>query len=258
VALLLPHLSIKKSTFEHRYKYVHWPYIPALLFILVLLLPLLLYQRYNLPYMSKTNVCEQKGVSAVSISTDGESIHKQVEVKVAKGKKAKAQSVPILQLFRFATRKERCMLIVAAIFSVGSGALQPVSVVLYGSSISHITKSLDGSSNLLELTLPIIRSLVLIGTASMVASYISSCLWILTGERQARHIRSLYLHAVLRQDMSWFDQSVDGSLNSRLVSDTQIIQDGISEKFGLFVSLLGQFIAGFVVAFIKGRIIDLM
>ncbi|KAI9477150.1 ABC transporter type 1, transmembrane domain-containing protein, partial [Zychaea mexicana] len=74
----------------------------------------------------------------------------------------------------------------------------------------------------------------------------------MTGENQTRRIRMLYLHAILRQDMSWFDKAEEGSLTTRLASDTQTIQDGISEKFGMLVLCLSQFICGYVVAFVKG------
>jgi ABC-type multidrug transport system fused ATPase/permease subunit len=200
--------------------------------------------------MSETNASPKKATSIASVSSD---VDEKAHAKTEEGK-IKNHAIPIIKLFRFATRKERCMLIIASIFSIGSGALPPVAFVIYGSTISRITGSLGDTSKLLEITLPIIHSLAYMGTASLLAAYISSCLWVLTGEAQARRIRSLYLHSVLKQDMSWFDLSADGSLNTRLVSDTQIIQDGISEKFGLFVSLLGQFLAGFVVAFSKGKL----
>jgi ATP-binding cassette subfamily B (MDR/TAP) protein 1 len=60
------------------------------------------------------------------------------------------------------------------------------------------------------------------------------------------------MNSIMHQDMSWFDMADDGSLTTRLSSDTQIIQDGISEKFGLFIICIAQFIAGFIVAFVKG------
>lgn len=169
-----------------------------------------------------------------------------------KSKKSKAPSVYIIQLFRFATLKERIMICIAIICSAGTGALQPVSILLYGSFISTLTGSLSDTSNLLDLTLPVIYTMVYMGTASLIAAYVSTCLWVLTGESQTRRIRLLYLKSVLHQDMSWFDQSKEGSLNTRLASDTQLIQDGISEKAGLLISFFAQFVGGFVVAFVKG------
>ncbi|KAK4518231.1 uncharacterized protein ATC70_001583 [Mucor velutinosus] len=167
-------------------------------------------------------------------------------------KRPKDPSVSIWQLFRFATPLERLMILIAIICSAGSGAMQPISIIIYGSYISNVTSSLTDYSQLLESTLPVIHTMAYMGTAVLVASYISNCFWIVTGENQARRIRGLYVHSVLRQDMSWFDMAAEGSLTTRLANDTQLIQEGISEKFGQFVMLLSQFIAGFVVAFIKG------
>lgn len=158
----------------------------------------------------------------------------------------------MLKLFRFATPLERIQIIIASICSAGSGALLPVSIIIYGAFISNVTTSLDDYNALLNATYPVIHTMTYMGTAILVASYISNCLWIMTGESQTRRIRTLYLHGVLRQDMSWFDTATEGSLNTRLATDTQIIQDGISEKFGRFIMSLSQFITGFVVAFVQG------
>lgn len=112
------------------------------------------------------------------------------------------------------------MIFIAIICSAASGALQPVSVLIYGSFISNLTSSLSDTSNTLTATLPVIQTMAYMGTAALVAAYTSTCLWVMTGESQTRRIRSLYLHSVLKQDMSWFDSATEGSLNTRLASDT--------------------------------------
>lgn len=172
----------------------------------------------------------------------------------AKTKKVKEPSVSLLQLFRFSTPKERLLILCAIICSAATGALQPVSILIYGSFVSNLADALNDPSKLLGMVLPIIHTMAYLGTAALVAAYISTSIWILTGENQARRIRSLYLQSVLRQDMSWFDTASEDSLNTRLAADTQLIQDGISEKFGLFISFFAQFVGGYVVAFIKGII----
>ena len=125
----------------------------------------------------------------------------------AKPKSKKKESVAMLKLFRFATPLERVQIIIASICSAGSGALLPVSIIIYGAFISNVTTSLDDYNALLNATYPVIHTMTYMGTAILVASYISNCLWIMTGESQTRRIRTLYLHGVLRQDMSWFDTS---------------------------------------------------
>lgn len=53
----------------------------------------------------------------------------------------------------------------------------------------------------------------------------------MAGERQSARIRSLYLNAVLRQDIAFFDTELTtGQAVSRMSSDTLVVQDALGEK----------------------------
>ncbi|KAI8647460.1 P-loop containing nucleoside triphosphate hydrolase protein [Parasitella parasitica] len=136
--------------------------------------------------------------------------------------------------------------------SAMSGCVPPLSILIYGSYISTISRDAKGNQQVLESAAPTIRFMLIIGTAAIVTSYMSSCLWIRVGERQIRRIRAMYLHSILNQDMAWFDRAKDDSLLTRLQADTQLIQEGISEKCGLCISSAFQFTAGFAVSVYKG------
>lgn len=177
-----------------------------------------------------------------------------VNDKKSKKRKEKQPTVPMHKLFRFATKTELLMICIAAIFSVGIGAIQPVSIIIFGDFMGTIGQHMitGDMEQLAKDSHPLILIFVYMGTAVLIASYIANCFWVLTGENQVRRIRRLYVHAILRQEMGWFDKAEEGSLTTRLAADTQLIQDGISEKFGLLIQCAGQFVAGFIVAFIKG------
>lgn len=52
-----------------------------------------------------------------------------------------------------------------------------------------------------------------------------------TGERQASRIRGLYLKAILRQDVTFFDKETNtGEIVGRMSGDTVSIQDAMGEK----------------------------
>ncbi|KAI8147824.1 putative ABC transporter protein [Fennellomyces sp. T-0311] len=172
--------------------------------------------------------------------------------KKKKKKNEKKPSVSLLRLFRFSTPRDRVLMVLATIGSMFSGAILPVSIIIFGDFLRNLASALLKPSTLLDETLPMILTIIYLGTAVLIASYFANSFWIMTGENQTRRIRMLYLHAVLRQDMSWFDKAEEGSLTTRLAADTQTIQDGISEKFGLLVLCLAQFVSGYIVAFIKG------
>lgn len=58
-----------------------------------------------------------------------------------------------------------------------------------------------------------------------------SC-WMITGERQSARIRRLYLKAILRQDIAYFDEKVStGEVIEKMSSDTLLIHDAIGEVF---------------------------
>lgn len=53
-----------------------------------------------------------------------------------------------------------------------------------------------------------------------------------TGERQAARIRSLYLKTILKQDISYFDtEATSGEVIGRMSGDTILIQDAMGEKW---------------------------
>lgn len=187
-----------------------------------------------------------------SNKTSVKSNHANTTNKTSKTNNKKPK-ISIIKLFRFATRAEIAVIMFSVLLSAGSGCLPPLSILIYGSYISTISRNAKGNDEVLAMTLPTIRLMLLMGTAAIVTAYVSTCLWIRIGERQARRIRVTYLHSIIKQDMSWFDNAKDDSLLTRLAVDTQLIQDGISEKFGLCISFTFQFIAGFAVGFYRGN-----
>jgi ATP-binding cassette subfamily B (MDR/TAP) protein 1 len=72
-----------------------------------------------------------------------------------------------------------------------------------------------------------------------------------TGERASRNIREQYLASIMRQNIAFFDKLGAGEITTRLTSDTNLIQDGVSEKVGLTLTAVSTFVTAFVIAFIK-------
>lgn len=52
-----------------------------------------------------------------------------------------------------------------------------------------------------------------------------------TGERQAERLRNLYLKAILRQEIAFFDREINtGEIVGRMSGDSLITQDAMGEK----------------------------
>ncbi|KAJ3256756.1 GTPase-activating protein [Boothiomyces macroporosus] len=70
-----------------------------------------------------------------------------------------------------------------------------------------------------------------------------------TSERSSARIRRAYLHAVLKQNMAFFDKTGAGEITECLSSDMLLIKEGIGEKVPLIVNSVAGLFAGLTVAF---------
>ncbi|KAH0838898.1 LOW QUALITY PROTEIN: hypothetical protein HID58_090577 [Brassica napus] len=88
---------------------------------------------------------------------------------------------------------------------------------------------------------------VYLGLGTFVAAFLQVSCWVITGERQAARIRSLYLKTILRQDIVFFDVETNtGEVVGRMSGDTVLILDAM---VGKFIQLLATFLAGYALAF---------
>ncbi|VAH78731.1 unnamed protein product [Triticum turgidum subsp. durum] len=95
--------------------------------------------------------------------------------------------------------------------------------------------------------------------ATAAASFLQVSCWTMTGERQSIRIRSLYLEAVLKQDVSFFDvEMTTGEAISRMSADTVLVQDALGEKVGKYAQLLTTFVGCFIIGFVRGWMLALV
>ncbi|XP_022715340.1 uncharacterized protein LOC111274727 isoform X5 [Durio zibethinus] len=83
--------------------------------------------------------------------------------------------------------------------------------------------------------------------------------WRLVGERSAQRIRTKYLRAVLRQDISFFDTEVStGDIMHGISSDVAQIQEVMGEKMAHFIHHIFTFICGYAVGFLQSWKVSLV
>ncbi|XP_027347109.1 ABC transporter B family member 11-like [Abrus precatorius] len=166
--------------------------------------------------------------------------------------------VPFYKLFSFADSLDRALMFVGTIGAIANGLTTPLMTVVFGNLID----AFGGHTNPEEVVHDVSKvavKFVYLGVGSFIGSYIQVSCWIVSGERQAARIRGLYLKAILRQDVSFFDMETNtGEAVGRMSSDTILIRDAMGEKVGQFIQLVASFIGGFVIAFIKGWLLTLV
>jgi ATP-binding cassette subfamily B (MDR/TAP) protein 1 len=198
-------------------------------------------------------------------------IKKQIEVT--------SVQVNFITLYRYATRTDLIIIAVSTLCAIAGGAALPLMTVCsffffflfldaFGSTVNGpdyeqvIFGNLTGLfQSLILKTIPFRQFshelghftlyFIYIAIAEFVTVYIATVGFIYTGEHNTQKIREHYLAAIVRQNIAYFDRLGAGEITTRITADTNLIQDGISEKVGLTLTAVATFVTAFVIAFIK-------
>ncbi|ELP88188.1 bile salt export pump, putative [Entamoeba invadens IP1] len=183
-------------------------------------------------------------------------------------------SVSIRKLYRYINWFDGLMLLLGLCGSLAAGILQPMMMLVMGDMIDAFQGdgSMDASllpqipllplsqqyvinQQIFEMVESTVHTLVLkmlyFGLGNMAAGFLQSFCFFVLSQRQSIKIRILYFTALMRQDMGWYDHQESGELTSKIASDVQEIEDGMSQKFGMIFQTLAAFISGYALGFAK-------
>ncbi|KAK7871055.1 hypothetical protein R5R35_007257 [Gryllus longicercus] len=191
----------------------------------------------------------------------------------------KVVSVPYFSLFRYATGCERALVALGLLLGVFTGLGQPVIIILYGEfttllvdrNMDNITSTptsllwiFGGGRVLVNASWEERREALLedsaafgLGGVCLAAVQFTIAVCCVTclnysAHRQVGRVRRLFLRAVLRQEMAWFDTRNPSSFASRLTEDLDKMQDGIGEKLGMFMFLVVSFVSSVIMSLLYG------
>ncbi|KAN0115168.1 P-loop containing nucleoside triphosphate hydrolase protein [Hyaloscypha variabilis] len=157
-------------------------------------------------------------------------------------------------LYRYSTTWDIVIMVISAICSIAAGAALPLMTVIFGNLAGYFNGYFEGITThaAFEHTIThMVLYFVYIGIAEFITIYISTVGFIYTGEHISGKIRTHYLEACMRQNIGFFDKLGSGEITTRITADTNLVQDGISEKVGLTLNAMATFVTAFVIGFIK-------
>ncbi|KAK3180093.1 hypothetical protein K4F52_008493 [Lecanicillium sp. MT-2017a] len=177
-----------------------------------------------------------------------EILRRQVETpELAKGARV---------IFRYASRNDLIILAVSSIAAIASGAALPLMTVIFGNLQRTFQKFFYSGGSLTyddfvgELTKYVLY-FVYLGIGMFIVTYITTVGFIYTGEHISAKIREHYLESCMRQNIGFFDKVGAGEVTTRITADTNLIQDGISEKVSLTLAAVATFVTAFVIGFVN-------
>jgi ATP-binding cassette subfamily B (MDR/TAP) protein 1 len=165
-----------------------------------------------------------------------------------------AVKVGFATLYRYATRNDMIIIVISAICAIAGGAVMPLMTVIFGQLAGIFQGFFNGTytheyfnHELDSFTIYFIY----LAIGEFITIYICTVGFIYTGEHIAGKIREQYLAAILRQNIAFFDKLGAGEITTRITADTNLVQDGISEKIALTLTAVATFVTAFIIAFIK-------
>uniref|UniRef100_A0A4W4EAF4 ATP-binding cassette, sub-family B (MDR/TAP), member 4 n=1 Tax=Electrophorus electricus TaxID=8005 RepID=A0A4W4EAF4_ELEEL len=163
----------------------------------------------------------------------------------------------VLRQFRYADGGDLVLMFFGTIMAMANGAVLPAMVIVFGdmtNSFCYIRYDWSYAPSL-HLGPPPHRHAIyysIMGGIVLFAAYMQVAFWTLAAGRQVKRLRKMFFHAIIKQDIGWFDVNETGQLNTRLADDIYKINEGIGDKMGMLIQSITTFFAGFIVGFIKG------
>lgn len=205
---------------------------------------------------ASTLTANKESKTPVSSEDDALYAHLPQHEKEILKKQLDAPPVPIsfFGLYRYASHMDILILVVSALCAIAAGAAMPLFTILFGQLATAFQRIMLDTISYGEFYHQLTKNVlyfVYLGIGEFVTVYISTVGFIYTGEHITQKIRENYLQAILRQNIAYFDKLGAGEVTTRITADTNLIQDGISEKVGLTLTAIATFVTAFIVAYIK-------
>ncbi|CAI9100437.1 OLC1v1037546C1 [Oldenlandia corymbosa var. corymbosa] len=166
--------------------------------------------------------------------------------KMEESKSSKNSSLALI--FRYADWKDVLLMFLGTLGSIGDG-LSTNCLLVY---VSHLFNSLGYGNthqnhyNFMAEVEKCSLYFVYLGLAVMVVAFMEGYCWSKTSERQVLRIRYMYLEAVLRQEVGFFDsqEATTSEIIDSISKDTSLLQEVLSEKVPLFLMHTTVFVSG--------------
>ncbi|KAK9456374.1 P-loop containing nucleoside triphosphate hydrolase protein [Dipodascopsis uninucleata] len=159
-----------------------------------------------------------------------------------------------LNFYRYSTKFDIFMFFIGGAAAIIGGILLPLMTIIFGALTQTFTNYFLGQVTKAHFNHEVSKYalyFVYLGIGQLVFTCTSTFIFIDRGEVLSSRIRQRYLSATLRQNIGYFDKLGSGEITSRITSDTNLVQEGMSEKVSLVLNGLATFITAFVVGFIK-------
>jgi len=145
-----------------------------------------------------------------------------------------AVKVNYMTLYRYATRNDKIILVMAGLGAIIGGALLPLMTVLFGQLAGTFQSFSLGTISASQFTHELGKYslyFVYLAIGEFVMVYLATAGFLYTGEHISSKIREQFLAAILRQNIAFFDGLGAGEITTRITADTNLVQEGLRKSW---------------------------
>ena len=168
----------------------------------------------------------------------------------AKGKKDKAPPEPMVsirELYQFAEPIDVFNLVFSVLLALGTGFGQVSFLLMFGGLMDSFGST--AGSNRFKGDPWLWQGILIIGGCLWASSFIYNAMTDWSRERMLVKWKCLYLKAIVRQDVGWYDTNNPTELAPRIGEATKLIEEGMGGKAMIFFEWVGMGISGLVLCF---------
>jgi len=159
-----------------------------------------------------------------------------------------APTVPLSRLFRFATTYELLLTSLGLVSAALSGVVMPLTVLPLRGFLNTLGEG-DNDEPLFEQIGDDGKLYGYLAAAAGFSAFFQGTFLMTSASRQCRRIRMEFMDALMRQDVSFFDETPAGKIASRM-ADVDKIKEGQGKQLGMLVQAFVQLITGLTVGLI--------
>lgn len=176
----------------------------------------------------------------------------------APGKPSKKSKDSVWKLYfriwSYATSIDHAIRICGIIAALANGAALPLMTLVFGDMVDTFNAWGAGKVTPDDLMNSISRNslwFTYLFIAILALSFLMNTCFRLTAIRSTKALRREFLQSLIKQDVTYFDSCLPGTVATLISNNADLIENGLGERVGLAFEGVGQLFVSFVVAFAR-------
>ena len=158
------------------------------------------------------------------------------------------------RIWSYATPIDHGIRICGIVAALANGAALPLMTLVFGDMVDKFNAWGAGRSTPDDLMDAISKNslwFTYLFIAILALSFLMNTCFRITAIRSTKALRRDFLQSLMRQEVTYFDSCLPGTVATLISNNADLIENGLGERVGLAFEGVGQLLVSFVVAFVR-------